>query len=85
MYSVQRGTKSKEVACFAHLPATPEHLLEKQTQPCCPRDTSTEVSPHSHEPPPMLCLYSMKKPKTADRDTESTLSLQKMRHKKIKI
>lgn len=28
--AVQRGTKCKEAACFAHLPAAPEHLLEKQ-------------------------------------------------------
>lgn len=74
--AVQRRTKCKDAACFAHLPTTPEHLLEKQTQPCCPRDISTEISPHSHEPPQMLYLYSPKKKAAqSDRDTEGKLSL----------
>lgn len=38
---VQRGTKCRGAACFAHLPATPEHLLEKETQPRCPGEIST--------------------------------------------
>lgn len=39
--AVQRGTKCRGGACFAHLPATPEHLLEKETRLCCPGEIGT--------------------------------------------
>lgn len=92
-------TKGQEASCIQQsreepsarkLPALPtclqqtqEHLLEKQTQPCCPGDTSTEISTHSHEPPQMLSVFNNnKKAAESAMDTESKLSLQRMWHSK---